>query len=659
MKTPIVTKNKAETTQAVPLDHYSASAMIRFSSNPIMFKIEYINRDIIESTSSISSIIGKAFHRAMDVYYGGSDDHIVGNEQEAIQYGLEVGTTFLEQYNEGFISYSTMVPNKQKAIEKFVFAFNSYVQENKYKPEEIVSTEEKLIEKINVMWRGKELSLPVPLKGYTDKIVLRNEKLSIVDYKCVSAFSDPERIDGSKIIAAVIYYLLVYANRGIEPYSMIFEEVKNTKNRDGGPQVRRYELVFKDNDLYFDFFFRFYDDMTRALLGEAVFVPNVHTLFDNEVAVIAYIQRLDETMEVAKLMKKHKVQSITEVLKKEIHAAKSMRALMKNVEKQFISAKNLNYANMTNEEKIATKLLEHGMMLQFDSKVEGATVDLYRYVPSIGLKMSRIESFEADVEQVLGVSGIRVLAPIPNSTMVGFEVPRSQRSFPELSDNSGSFDLAIGQDVMGNPHRFDIREAPHLLVAGASGSGKSVFLSSVIEQLLAVPNVSLTLMDPKRVELSMYADSADYHADLESMLFALKKLHEKMEDRYKKLASMKKRNIEGTDMNYEIVVIDEYGDIVMQDSPISKQISTYVLLLAQKGRAAGIHMIISTQRPSTDVITGTIKANFPTKVCLRTAKSTDSLVIMDSTGAEKLVGKGDLLFQSDAGTIRLQGYITK
>jgi hypothetical protein len=635
-----------------PVNHYSHSSMIRFSTNPILFKIHDINGDRFDTSMGISGVIGQAFHKAMEVYYGGNDDMPVGNEQEAIEFGLKVGAAYLNDYNDGFIEFNKSVPNKQKAMEMFAFAFREYVASRPYGGDEVlVSCEEKLEEYVNVEWRGHKLNLPVKLKGYTDKIVRQNGKLKIKDYKTTRSFSDPEKIDGSKILQAVQYYLLVYARYGEEPESITFEEVKITKNKEGGDQVKEYEIVYAENELYFDFYFRFYEDITRALNGEMVYVPNIHSFFDNEVALISYIHRLDVSEEQAKLMKKHKVDNITDLLKKKIQSAGNMRKLLKTVEEKFVSAKNLNYKKMTNEEKIQTKMLEYGMMLQFDSKIEGATVDLYRYTPSIGLKMSRLKAFVDDIEQVLGVSGIRVLAPIQGSSLVGYEVPRSVRSFPALPA-SKKFELAIGQTIEGKTRYFDIRQAPHVLVAGSTGSGKSVFLHSLIRQLLKLPKAELHLFDPKQVELLQYEESAvEYKHSHEGIRQSLEALVEVMETRYDKMKKAKARNISELNGTLKFVVIDEYADLAMRE-----QTGNLVKLLAQKGRAAGIHLIVATQRASTKVIDGDIKVNFTTKAVFRMAKEVDSRVMLDEAGAEKLLGKGDMLFATEAGVERLQGF---
>lgn len=690
MTLPRVTKSTESRDPGVfPLSHYSYSTFVSFSTNPILFKIRYINHETIETTRNVSGVIGQAFHNAMDAYYSALSRK---DGSDALKEGLEGGMAYLEAYEDGFIEYSESVKNKQKAHEILAFSFNAYVQHKRLDPgETLVSCEELLEAEIDVEWRGKRLKLPVPLKGYLDKLVRDEQgRLKIKDYKTVRAFADPEKIDGAKILQAVQYYLLVHAKYGEAPYSMTYEEVKVSKNRDGSPQVREYEMVFAENDLFFDFYFRFYDDVTRAINGEAVFVPNIYSFFDNEVAIVAYINRLDVGEEASRLMRKLQVQSITDLLKNKIEHAGSMRKFLRAAEKKFTNAKSLNYNAMTSDEKIKTKLMEHGMLVQFEGVVEGHTIDLYKYSPNIGLKMSKLLGYVADIEQVIGIAGVRVLAPIPNTSLIGFEVPRKNRTFPEVlppQDPTNPFNVAIGVDVMGDTQWFDIRRAPHLLVAGATGSGKSVFLNSLLEQLAMIPNADLHLFDPKIVELARFRSQAvEYYTDPVDIYLALSELVREMNARYTKLAQKGARNIEeyGEGMRYKFVVIDEFGDLtvgnhVLEETvktgevfsrgvrageekvrtekvEISKEISRSILLLAQKARAAGIHLIVATQRPSVDIITGSIKANFPTKVAFRTAKAIDSQILIDEAGAEKLLGKGDMLFSGDFGKMRLQGF---
>lgn len=627
--------------------------MRALSTNPILFKIKYINRDTIDTASNISGVLGNAFHNAMNVYYGGSDTFVISSEAEAIEYGLKAGMEFLSNYNDGFINFSKTIETKQKALELFSFCFQEYIKKHAYRKESVISTEDKIIEKVDVEWRGQRLNLPIKLKGYIDLVERDIEKrLIIVDYKTCYNFSDPEKIDGAKILQAIENFLLVYAKYGEEPYSIKYREVKYTKNRDGSSQIREYELVYKENDLFFDFYFRFYEDVVRALNGEMVYLPNVDAIFDNEVAIVAYIHRLDVSEETAKLMKKHKVENISDLLKKEIQKAGNMRKLLKSVEEKFVSAKNINYEKMSMEQKIQTKMLEFGIMLQFDSKIEGATVDLYRYTPSIGVKMSRIRNFVDDIEQITGVADIRVLAPIRGTKLVGFEIPKEKRVFPNLPAISNKFDISIGLTIGGEIRKYDLRKSPHTLVAGSTGSGKSVFLHSIIKQLVNIPKVELHLFDPKQVEFLQYDEMVkEYKHSADGIKDGLDNLVVEMEKRYDKMKKLKVKEVTKTNFTYKFVIIDEYADLKMRTD-----IDRNIKLLAQKGRACGIHLVVATQRASVKVIDGDIKNNFTTKVVFRMSKAIDSRVMLDEDGAEKLLGKGDMIFSCDTFIERLQGF---
>lgn len=672
---PKVTKsNKVSTDVSVfPVDHYSASSMIKFTTNPILWKIQYINRDKYDTTHNISGVLGQSFHKAVEIFYGGNSDYLPKDGAQAIEYGLKAGMDFMEKYNDGFINFSKTIPTKQKALELVAFLFNSFVKEHNDTGLTTIGVEKEILEQIDVEWRGRKIMLPIKLKGFLDRIVkIDDGKIKVIDHKTCYKFSDPEKIDGKKIIQAIVYYFLTYAETGQEPYSMIYDEYKYSKS-DDGKQLRSYEIVYAENELYFDFFFRLYDDMTAALNGHMVYVPNLETMFDNEISIISYIHRLDDNEERAKQMKLAKVDNITDLLKKKIQNAGNMRKFMQTVEQQFVSAKNLNYNNMENHEKIQTKLMEFGMLVQFDSKIDGATVDLYRYNPSIGLKMSKLKGYVEDIEQVTGKSGIRVLAPIPNTSLVGFEVPREDRVFPTLPAFQG-FELAIGQTISGETRRFDIRTAPHMLVAGATGSGKSIFLASMVKQLSAT-GADLKLVDPKRVEF----DNAYYEKeDIENMIAGLV---ETMEEKYKQLQAIGKRDAISAGWTPTFLIIDEYADLVAGDDKqkktstvtetkkkgikITKRETDYgdasiadnIKRLAQKGRAAGIHIILATQRASTKIIDGDIKINFPCKVVFRMSKAVDSKVMIDEPGAEKLLGKGDCLFATESGIERLQSFL--
>jgi len=641
--------------QGFPVDHFSYSMFTLVCTNPIMAKIRYINGDVIDTTTSVSAVLGSAVHKALQAYLGGEEDYVTPAEEgEAIKHGHARGLEYLNAYSDGFISWTEAMPTRAKLEEKYAFCYFGYIKDFQYqKRAKKVLIVDKML-KYRVEVEGQ--NLPIPLKGAPDFVYEDFEdRVCIEDHKITGMYSKEEEIDGSKLIQAAFMYFLVYADTGKAPYKMTFREFKHTLNRDGSNQTREYTLIYNEIPMLFELFYRFYGDITDLLMGKAVFLPNIKAMFDKEVSILAYIYRLDVGEERNQAFKRMKVENITDFLKKKIQKDGSLKKYMETVVANFISASTLNYKDMKIEERIKMKMAEHGLGIEFHSKVEGYSIDLYRYEPSIGVKMSKIEAYSKDIEQVVEVSGIRVLAPIPDSGLIGYEVPRTDRRFPTSKPKGDGFNLAIGIDIQGNEKRIDIREAPHMLVAGATGAGKSVFISSLIKQIKGLSNTQLVLLDPKMVELIEFKDGAVYESTPKRIEAQLKNLVKEMENRYVILQKARVKNISelGGGMPYIFVFIDEFGDLITGKESLVKE---YVLLLAQKARACGIHLIVTTQRPSVRIVDGDIKANFPTRVAFRTATSTDSQVILDQGGAEKLLGKGDLLLSTADGIMRLQGY---
>lgn len=621
-----------------------------------MFKVNYINGERIESTSGASAVLGSACHKAMQMYLGGNPEMPTSaDEGEAIKEGHEIGLAYITSIPDGFIEWTSTIPNRQKLLERYAFSYFGYIKESDYRnAKELLLIERKLEHKVSV--DGKVL--PVPLKGYPDVVYRDSEgRLCIDDHKWTGKISDADDIDANKLVQAVFMALLVAAELSEMPYKITFREFKITENRDKSPQTVPFEIVYEETPLAFDFFFRLYGDMTDALLGKMVYVPNFNARYDRVVSILAYIHRLDIDEERAKAFAAAKVDNISDFLKMKIQKDGYMKKYLDTVASKFVSATTLNYKEMKIEDRIKMKLAEHGLGVEFVDSIVGGAVTLYRYEPSIGIKMSKIESYSKDIEQAVGVSGIRILAPISNSELVGFEIPNEIRTFPTEKPVNEGYMIAIGVDIYGNAVRVDIREAPHILVAGATGSGKSVFLGATIPQLKAAPNSELVLIDPKMVELSHHQDSQTTYADdPKDIVRILSGLTKEMNYRYKVLKQAKKRNIaeDGT-FSYIFVVIDEFGDLTVNPM-YSQKIRTLLLTLAQKARAAGIHLILTTQRPSVKIIDGDIKMNFPTRIAFRTATEVDSHVILDDSGAEKLLGKGDMLLKTHEGLVRLQGY---
>lgn len=309
----------------------------------------------------------------------------------------------------------------------------------------------------------------------------------------------------------------------------------------------------------------------------------------------------------------------------------------------------------------------------------GPTVTLFEFYPQIGTKASKIRNLKDELAMALRITGVRIIVPTERGT-VGIEVPNAERqnvSMMEMlwSDEYQNTDmelpLCIGRKVDNSIFMVDLAKMPHLLVAGATGMGKSVGLNVIITSLLrkkSPDELKLVLIDPKQVELSVYdAIEKPYLAHLagyspicttpEDAKKTLEAVIRLMEERYTMLKDKGVRNIQeynalvSDKLPYYVVIIDEYGDLIMQGD---RSMEKAICRIAQKARAVGIHMIISTQRPDTKIVTGSIKANFPTRIAFRTTTGTDSRVILDRMGAERLTGKGDMLYFAGADTERVQ-----
>ena len=321
------------------------------------------------------------------------------------------------------------------------------------------------------------------------------------------------------------------------------------------------------------------------------------------------------------------------------------------------------------------KLKDFGITGKVVSIHCGPVVSMFEYRPSPGIKISRIVSLQDDIAVVMKAGSVRVVAPIPGKDTVGIELPNEEREtvyFAEIVNSdvfkdSSFMTLILGKDIFGKPFVTDLRKMPHLLVAGATGSGKSVALNAMICSILlkATPDdVKFILIDPKMLEFSVYNGIphlvTPVITDPKKAASALSWAVSEMERRYSLLKEEGVRNIErynlqaAESMPYIVIVIDELADLMMV---AGKEVELYIARLAQKARAAGIHIIAATQRPSVDVITGLIKANFPSRISFKVSSRVDSRTILDVMGAEKLLGNGDMLFMppGKSDLIRLHG----
>lgn len=321
----------------------------------------------------------------------------------------------------------------------------------------------------------------------------------------------------------------------------------------------------------------------------------------------------------------------------------------------------------------------------------GPAITLYEVVPAAGVHISRIRGLEENIAMSLSALGIRIIAPMPGKGTIGLEVPnkkpqivsmRSVIASNKFQTSKADLPIALGRTITNEVFVFDLAKAPHLLVAGATGQGKSVGLNAIITSLLYTKHPSelkFVMVDPKMVEFSMYSLIEKHYmaklpgeeqviiTDTKRVAATLNSLCQEMDDRYELLAAAHVRNIKEYNelfvnrrlnpekghryLPYIVLIIDEYGDLLIT---AGKEIEIPITRLAQKARAIGIHAIIATQRPTAKIITGAIKANFPGRIAFRVTSSMDSRIILDTTGANRLVGKGDLLYQSGSNMTRVQ-----
>ena len=345
-----------------------------------------------------------------------------------------------------------------------------------------------------------------------------------------------------------------------------------------------------------------------------------------------------------------------------------------------------------NKNRIIEVLRNFGIEISSIRATVGPTITLYEITPAQGVRIAKIRNLEDDIALSLKALGIRIIAPIPGKGTIGIEVPNAKANIVSMESilNSKKFQettmelpCAMGKTITNEVFMFDLAKAPHLLVAGATGQGKSVGLNAILTSLLYKKHpaeMKIVLVDPKMVEFSIYAKIANHFlakvpddnaspiiTDTSKVIRTLQSLCVEMDARYELLMAAGERNIKDYNkkfiarklnpeqghkyMPYIVVVIDEFGDLIMT---AGKEIELPIARIAQKARAVGIHMIIATQRPTTNIITGTIKANFPARIAFKVSQGIDSKTILDRMGAQQLIGRGDMLYLQGNDPVRVQ-----
>lgn len=651
----------------LPIEHLSYSSLRTFCSNQQQWYKNYI-MGIWDNVSSPAAVVGKAGHKTLEHWYKTHDR----------QAAVEAGFQYINSVNDKDIDFGK-TGSRENILKEFNAGINFFFAEE---PDfgKVIAAEKSLITDIG--FKGEPL--PLPVKAISDLITEKNGKLLINDYKFVISFCDPEEEQPEKIMQAMFNFLTVKAKYGKEPYSMTYWEVKKSQNRDGSPQVVPYEIVFENLPQYKTAFNKMYKGFILSVIDENhQYLPNISDMYNGKEAWKDFIS---DTIEVEKID-----MNIT-------HRPVSFNPIreVKYVESQ------VDTKAITREDKIKAKLVEFGIAVSMETTYEGANVTLFTLKPSRGVKMSQFLQLSADLALALEAKSVRVEAPIPGTGLIGVEVSNNEQkivNYDEKLIKKDTLLIPIGQDVYGKDRHLDLTKAPHLLIAGATGSGKSVCMDVIIHSLIhqmSDKDLQLILVDPKRTEFVEYEDDSHLSApviteivDVDATLaWAVKE----MDIRYKKLKGMRVKNIfeyrkNALDMPYIVIIIDELSDVLLSsvkkqvenvselnksssgnstktkitNIPLRDEIEINIIRLAQKARAVGIHMILATQRPSVDVVTGLIKANLPARLSFMVSSSVDSKVILDDSGAEKLIGNGDclLLDPSKQGLERLQGYFIK
>lgn len=350
-----------------------------------------------------------------------------------------------------------------------------------------------------------------------------------------------------------------------------------------------------------------------------------------------------------------------------------------------------NEEQNANKQRIIETLNNYGIKISSIKATVGPTVTLYEIIPEPGVRIAKIRNLEDDIALSLSALGIRIIAPIPGKGTIGIEVPNKDAKIVSMYSviasrkfQESKYDLPIGlgRTISNEVFMIDLAKMPHVLVAGATGQGKSVGLNAIITSLLYKKHPSqlkLVLIDPKKVEFNIYAGIEKHFlaklpdhddaivTDIPKVVQTLKSVTKEMDNRYSLLQKAHARNIKEYNakfisrqlsplnghyyMPYIVVIVDEFGDLIMT---AGKEIELPIARIAQLARAVGIHMIIATQRPSTNIITGIIKANFPARIAFKVSAMVDSKTILDCSGANQLIGRGDMLFSQGSDLIRVQ-----
>ena len=589
----------------------SHSAIMCFLNNQIQFKKRYIAK-VYDEPSSPALVVGKAMHKMIEERLKG----------QSIEVAIQSGLQEIENIADYEIDYGK-TGSREKIIDQYQ-KLSTIVINELPTYDDILAIEDRVECELSI--RNKK----IPMKGYIDLVRDLGDTLEIVDWKSVTSYSDEDTENWAYLIQSWIYVQLIEFKYKKPVSRVVFKEIKKTINRDGMPQIKDYVLD------------RHGIEEANDVIGRVV--KAVSDYVDNPDAT--YFPNPRDMMNGAQSM--HIVAQMEGVTVRTVHTTERHE---KFAPVNTVVAEDIADDSGSETERIMAKLVEFGVGGRIDEVVKSSTVDTYLLKPNRGVKMSKLASMGDDLSLALGSDAVRVIAPIYGTQTVGIEVPHEQ-SFPKFDGKATSHQIPIGVDTMNNVIYDDIAKMPHMLIGGQTGSGKSVFIRNIIQSL---NNCEVDIIDMKGLDFEDLGKNII--SEVPAALMLIKKLVHLMDERYKNKRVNAKRRVliidEYADLvmqtgkeKHEIGVFDENGKLKTKTTTIDtrKQLETDLARILQKGRAANINVIIATQRPSADIVVPIIKANCPVKACLRVATAKNSEIILDESGGERLLGKGDMLY---------------
>ena len=582
-----------------------------FLNNQIQFKKRYIAK-VYDEPSSPALVVGKAMHKMIEERLKG----------QSIEVAIQSGLQEIENIADYEIDYGK-TGSREKIIDQYQ-KLSTIVINELPTYDDILAIEDRVECELSI--RNKK----IPMKGYIDVVRDFGDALEIIDWKSVTSYSDEDTENWAYLIQSWIYVQLIEFKYKKPVSRVVFKEIKKTINRDGMPQIKDYVLdrhgIEEANDV-----------IGRVVKAVSDYVDNPNA---------TYFPNPRDMMNGSQSM--HIVAQMEGITVRTVHTTERRE---KFSPVNTVVAEDIADDSGSETERIMAKLVEFGVGGRIDEIVKSSAVDTYLLKPNRGVKMSKLAGMGDDLSLALGSDAVRVIAPIYGTQTVGIEVPHEQ-SFPKFDGKATSHQIPIGVDTMNNVIYDDIAKMPHMLIGGQTGSGKSVFIRNIIQSL---NNCEVDIIDMKGLDFEDLGKNII--SEVSEALMLVKKLVHLMDERYKNKRVNAKRRVliidEYADLvmqtgkeKHEIGVFDENGKLKTKTTTIDtrKQLETDLTRILQKGRAANINVIIATQRPSADIVAPIIKANCPVKACLRVATAKNSEIILDESGGERLLGKGDMLY---------------